>query len=77
MSDIHNDVKEILRIQYDQSRELSAIKAYQLTHKNRIEGLELSTNKNTEYRYKSKGFIAAIYIILTLFGSFIAKKLWS
>jgi hypothetical protein len=77
MSDIHNDVKEILRLQYDQTRELSAIKAYQLTHKKRIEDLELSTNQNTEYRHKSKGFIAAIYIILGLFGSFIAKKLWS
>lgn len=74
-SDIRTDVKRILDLQINQTRDIASIKAYQITHKTKIAELEKEQKLNSIYRIKATGAISVVYILVGIFGSFVAKKL--
>ena len=74
-SDIRTDVKRILDLQINQTRDIASIKAYQVTHRTKIAELEKEQKINSTYRIKATSAISVIYIMIGIFGSFIAKKL--
>jgi hypothetical protein len=72
---LHEDIREILRLQYEQTKELASIKSYQITHSKRIDDLEKEQKVNSNYRAKMVGIVGIIYIIVGIFGGVLAKKL--
>lgn len=73
--DIRSKIEKLLDLQIKQTSDITEIKTFQKTHKERIDKIEKEARTNSNYRYKSTGALAIIYILVGIFGSLLAKKL--
>jgi hypothetical protein len=74
ISNLREDVREILSLQRKQVADIATIKSFQITHGKRIDDLEEEQKKNSSFRAKATGAIGILYSLCGLFGSVIAKK---